>query len=88
VGIFIWMQANGLGTDDISFVDACYGRYGPADAGCDTLADEGIEWDTPILCHSSGPADGGTYVRAKRALERSEGKRRGPALRSRASNNR
>jgi hypothetical protein len=62
VGIFIWMQANGLGTDDISFVDACYGRYGPADAGCDTLADEGVEWDTPILCHSSGPADGGTYT--------------------------
>ena len=61
IGIFIWMWSNNLDTGDISFIDACYGRYGDNDESCAMFAVEDIDWDTKILCHEHDD-DGGTYT--------------------------
>ena len=61
IGIFIWMRSNNLGTGDISFIDACYGRYGANDESCVMLAEEDIDWDTKILCHENDD-ESGTYT--------------------------
>lgn len=63
VGIFVWMQANGLGTDDIAFIDACYGKFGEDSEECATFAEGGIEWDTAFVCDENFPDNGHITMR-------------------------
>mmetsp|Transcript_39017 Transcript_39017/g.71527 ORF Transcript_39017/g.71527 Transcript_39017/m.71527 type:complete len:88 (-) Transcript_39017:260-523(-) len=55
------MRNNNLNTDDISFIDACYGRDSGNDERCVMLAEEDIDWDTKILCHEHDDKSG-TYT--------------------------
>ena len=69
VTIFLWMNANGLSTDDISLSDACWESMnteaiGSDDNGddvllCDAIDQNSLTWDSIFACDNSG--DGAGY---------------------------
>jgi hypothetical protein len=79
VGIFLWMNANGLTTDDISLSDACWQSMntepiGTDDSGedillCDAIDSQGLDWDTAFKCDNEENDYGYTFREMFNAID-------------------
>jgi hypothetical protein len=71
VGIFLWMNANGLTTDDISLSDACWQSMNTEAIGsdedgndvllCDAIDQNGLTWDSAFACNNADDGNGYSF---------------------------